>query len=170
LAEEIRQTYTLPDEEKQRLYGWGEDIFGAASLNLKWRPKSTHFLFYDGGLTVSHVGLLRHEVSVAGRPVLVAGVGGVVTVPEAQGKGIARRLMEHAATFFEREWRVDAGMLFCFERLVPFYRSLGWQIVNSPVFIEQPAGKIESPLLVMVIPCDGGAWAEGPVELNGLPW
>jgi integrase len=48
------------------------------------------------------------------------GVGGVVTVPGAQKKGLARRLMQHTAEFFEREWKVDAGLLFCFPKLTAY--------------------------------------------------
>jgi Acetyltransferase (GNAT) domain len=68
-------------------------------------------------------------------------VGGVVTVPEAQKKGLARRLMQHTAEFFEREWKVDAGLLFCLPKLTAYYEALGWQEVESPVLIEQPSDK-----------------------------
>ena len=168
--EEIRQNEALTDEDKQRLFGWGENIFGVAPLKLSWRPKDLHFLLYSDGKLVSHVGILKHVVSVNGEPATVGGVGGVVTIPEAQKKGFARRLMQHSAEFFERAWKVDAGLLFCLPKIVAYYEALGWQSVESPVLIEQPNGKIASPLRVMVLPFGERRWSSGNVELQSLPW
>ena len=98
------------------------------------------------------------------------GVGGVVTVPEAQKKGFARQLMRHAANFLEQEWEVDAGLLFCLPKLLAYYEALGWQEVESSVLIEQPSGKIVSPLRVMVLPLVGEGWSSGSIELGSLPW
>ncbi|MGH9900868.1 MAG: GNAT family N-acetyltransferase [Pyrinomonadaceae bacterium] len=170
MAEEIKRCEALSDAEKQQLFGWGEDIFGVTSLGLRWRPKDLHFLLYRDGSAVSHVGLLRHVVRVGGEPVTVGGVGGVVTIPAAQGKGFARGLLGRAVDFFGREWGADAGLLFCLGRMVPFYESMGWNVVDPPVLIEQPAGKVASPLPVMALPCGGRGWPNGQVELDSLPW
>lgn len=170
MAEEIRQTDTLADEEEQRLFRWKEDLFGIAPLVLSWRPKDLHFLFYSEGELVSHVGVLRHVVSVDGGPVTVGGVGGVVTVQEAQKKGFARRLMKHASNFLEREWGVDAGLLFCLPRMTAYYEALGWREVESLVLIEQPGGQVASPLRVMVLPLGRAGWPAGTIELRSLPW
>jgi GNAT superfamily N-acetyltransferase len=170
MVEEIRQTEALTEDEKHQLFGWGENIFGVESLKLRWRPKDLHFLLYSGSRPVSHVGVLKHEVSVAGHPRVVGGVGGVVTVPEAQKTGCARRLMEHAAEFFRREWKVDAGLLFCRTNLEPYYEALGWQTVAAPVLIEQPNGQIGSPLSVMILILGGQCWLHETIELRSLPW
>src|SRR6185503_9929458 len=135
MAEEIRQAETLTDEEKQRLFGWGENIFDVAALKLSWRPKDLHFLLYSDGALVSHLGVLKHVVSVNGEPATIGGVGGVVTVPEAQKRGFARQLMQHTAKFFKQEWEVDAGLLFCLPKMAAYYEALGWQEVEGPVLI-----------------------------------
>ena len=109
---------------------------------------------YSDGEPVSHVGVLKHVV-VSGEPATVGEVGGVVTVPEAQKKGFARQLMRHAAKFLEQDWEVDAGLLFCLPKLLAYYEALGWQGVETSVLIEQPNGKIVSPLRVMVLPLGG---------------
>jgi len=170
MAEEIKQTERLTDEEKQRLFGWGEDIFSVATLELRWRPKDLHFLLYSDGELVSHVGVLKHVPSVNREPVVVGGVGGVVTVPQAQKKGFAYRLMQHTAKFFEHEWGVDAGLLFCLPQLAAYYEELGWQEVASPVLIDQPSGEIVSPLRVMVLPLKKEGWPSGSIQLWSLPW
>ena len=168
MTSEIRQAESLTEIERQLLFDWGDDIFGASSLNLRWRPKDVHFLSYVDGSPVSHVGLVKHVVSVGGAPVTVGGVGGVVTVPEAQKQGHAHELMQHASRFLEK-WKVDAGLLFCFKRMVSFYEALGWRLVEEPVMIEQPGGEILSPLEVMVLTF-GRPWPAGEVKLNSFPW
>lgn len=170
MAEEIRQTDALADEEKQRLFGWGENIFGVDAHKLRWRPKDVHFLLYLDGSLVSHVGILKHVISFNGDPITVAGVGGVVTVPEAQKRGSARRLMQHAARFFEHEWKVEAGLLFCRPELLTYYNALGWHEFEGPVLIEQPGGKIISPMRVMTLPLIEGVWTSGSIELLSMPW
>ena len=167
---EIRQVETLTDAEKQQLFGWGEDIFGVASLNLSWRPKDLHFLLYAEGLLVSHVGGLKNVVNINGESATVGGVGGVVTIREARKKGFARQLMQHTIKFFKREWEVDAGLLFCPQQMVAYYESLGWESVSNTVLIEQPNGQIASPLHVMVLPFDERSWSAGSIELQSLPW
>jgi GNAT superfamily N-acetyltransferase len=139
-------------------------------LLYRWRPKDFHLVLEEGGRPLGHVGLVRHTVSVGGRPVAVGGVGGVVTVPEAQGRGLAQRGMRHAAEFMRHEWGVDFGLLFCRDALVPFYERLGWQLVTEPVEVEQPDGPVVSSLNVMVLPTDGRGWPGGPVVLHSFPW
>ena len=169
MIKEIRQTDFLSDAENDRLFGWGVDIFGADDLNLRWRPKDVHFLMEVDGEMVSHVGVLKHEVSIVGELLTVAGVGGVVTIPAFQRNGHARELMLHAAGFL-REWQVDAGLLFCLRRRVPYYESQGWQVLKQPVTIVQPSGEIVSPLEVMVLPFGKSSWPDGEVQLNSFPW
>lgn len=167
---EIRLSENLSEEERRALFEWGENIFGAEDLRYRWRPKDLHFVTEEDGRPVSHVGLVRQDVSAGGRPVTVAGVGGVVTVPEAQGRGLAQRGMRHAAEFMCQEWGVEFGLLFCRDALVPFYERLGWRVVNDPVEVEQESGPVVSSLNVLVLPCGGREWPEGPVSLNSLPW
>ena len=126
---------------------------------------------YAAGQLVSHVGLLQDDVRVAGQPVRIGGVGAVVTIPPAQGKGYASLLMQHAATLLRETWAVEFGLLFCLQRTIPFYRRLGWHEVASSVSIEQSTGRVPVPVpvMVMVLPCAGAAWPQGDVEM-GLPW
>lgn len=169
MAEAIRQADIITDEERERLFLWGEDIFGVGSLAVQWRPKETHFFMDVDGQPLSHVGLLKHEVSVGGKPLTVAGVGGVVTRPEAQGRGYARRLLQHATEVFTDEWNVDAGFLFCLPRLEPYYAALGWQRVKETVHVEEPE-KVTIPIYAMVLPRGVSEWPAGEIELQSRPW
>ncbi len=170
MAEEIRQASVITDEESERLFKWGADIFGLAPYTVTFRKKDVHFFMDVDNEPMSHVGILKHEVSVGGTPLTIAGLGGVVTRPEAQGKGYARRLIERAVEFFGQEWKVEAGLLFCLPQLERYYASLGWQPLKETVLIEQPSGQIKMPFRAMVFPCQGRPWPAGEVELRSLPW
>lgn len=166
----IRVEDHLSDEERRHLFGWGEDIFGADHLNLRWKPKDLHIFVDIDGRAETHVGLLQHTVVAGGRALRVCGVGGVVTALESHRKGYASRAMRFAGDFMCSEWAVDFGLLFCLDRLVPFYERLGWQRLTEPVEIEQPDGPIQSPMNVMILPCKAETWPTGRVKLNSFPW
>jgi GNAT superfamily N-acetyltransferase len=167
---EIKQFSELTDTDQKQLFGWGEDIFGVQPWGLQWRRKDLRFVLYNDGIPLSHAGILKHTVTVNAVEVSVAGLGGVVTVPEARGQGFARQVVQQAMSFAESEWTVDAGLLFCRPPMVSYYQALGWEIVESAVIIDQPNGKIPSPLPVMVLPFDEIHWPAGVVELQSLPW
>ena len=167
---EIRLADNFLEEDRRRLYGWGEDIFNLAAYDLEWRPKDQHVFVAVDNLVISHVGLLRHSVRVGGRPVIVGGVGGVVTVPDMHRQGYAQRALRYAESFMCQEMGVEFGLLFCREQLVSFYQRLGWRSVEEPVEFDQPSGKMVSPFTVMVLPCSGQAWPAGTTYLESLPW
>lgn len=78
--------------------------------------------------------------------------------------------MQYSARFIELEWKVDAGLLFCLPKMVAYYEALGWQALESDVLIDQPSGRIASPMRVMVLPLGENSWPPGTVELQSLPW
>ena len=167
---EFKETKVLTEADRIILFEWGADIFGTAAMNLQWRAKDLHFIVYDDGKPVSHAGILRHTVNIGKMPKLVGGLGGVVTVPRSQRQGLARRLVLQAMKVLENEWKVDAGLLFCMPHMTHYYESLGWKLVDSTVSIDQPNGKIISPMLVMVLTFGDSPWPEGPIDLQSFPW
>jgi GNAT superfamily N-acetyltransferase len=166
---DIRLTTAITDEQRHMLLGWSDDPFGINHISFHGRFKEIHLIGFENEQLVSHVGLLKDVVQVAGQPVSVAGVGAVITIPPAQRKGYAQALLQRAATYMRDTLQVEFGVLFCLPRLLPFYQKLGWQEIQSPVFIEQPEGRVLSPVLVMWLPCTSQrAWPAGPVEI-GMP-
>ncbi len=148
----------------------GEDVFGMAVYGLTWRPKELHLTAFVEGEAVSHVGLLRHALLVGSERVPIAGVGGVVTLPKYQKQGIARRLLDAARPLMRDDMEADFGYLFCRPPLVEFYRNLSWQLIEAPVFFDQPNGRVESPLRCMVLPLKDHEWPGGEVEMGCFPW
>jgi GNAT superfamily N-acetyltransferase len=163
---EIRAFQTLPEAERRALFGWGEDLFSVNARGLQWRPKDRHFVLYEDGLPLANASVLRHEV----RDMVVGGLGGVITLPEARGRGLARHVVGRATEFLRDDLQASFGLLFCLPRLVPFYRSLGWQVVEPGVLIDQPGGKIPSPVPVMILPFKDEPWPTERVDLDSLPW
>ncbi len=170
MSEKIKHTKTLTKEEQRQLFGWGDDIFGGVEQNLSWRPMELRFILEIDGKAVSHVGLIKDEILVGNKAILIAGVGDIVTIPAMQGKGVARKLMNYAHHFMLNEWQVDFGVLFCFERLVPYYKSLGWEEASNSVSVMQPSGMTRFPNRMMVFPVTRKTWPSGTIRLNCLPW
>lgn len=170
MSENIRLSQELTNEERQRLFGWGENIFGIEDSKYSWRPKDWHIILEVDERAMSHVGVLEQVVKVAGQPVKVGGIGAVVTVGDMHGRGYAQKAMRRAEKFMCEELKVEFGLLFCLDRLKPFYERQGWQLVSEAVEFEQPSGKMISPLNVMVLPCGDRRWPAGAIDLCSYPW
>ena len=160
---------SLPDAERVALFEWGTDVFQGALYQLRWRAAERHVVGYLDGKPVTQVGLVKQEVVAGKEKRWVAGVGGVVTVPSQLRKGFARACLLRAHDVMKDELGVSHGFLFCPERLLGFYSGTGWRRIEDKVMIDQPQGKVTSPLLSMVISF-GDAWPRGTVDLQSLPW
>jgi GNAT superfamily N-acetyltransferase len=170
---DIKISETLSEPVRQSLFGWSDDIFGLAGTELADLPGKSaelRFALYLDGQAMGHVGILRHTVAVAGQPIHIGGIGGVLTRPEAQGKGYAHQLLNEATAFLKNEWRVQFGMLFCFERLMSFYQSMGWQQIHNDVYLDYGDRKVLSSDVVMVLPLQSQAWPSGMVDVNDYAW
>ncbi len=161
---------TLSEADRKQIFGWAPDIFGVAALPTEWRLKDLHFLAYDGSYAASHVGTLLHTVDVDGEPVRVCGVGGVTTRPEYQGRRLARALLGEALAHNAESSDASFGFLFCFPRLIPYYRGLGWKLLEVPVLVQQADGEIPAPIEAMVLPLGDATWPAGSVRALSRPW
>lgn len=170
MSVKIRLEKSITEEERRTLFEWGQNIFGVEDMLYQWRPKAWHFFVEDGGKVVSHVGILEAVVRAGDSDVKVGGIGGVVSVPEVQGRGHIHAAMRRAAEFMRDKLQVEFGMLFCLQRLVPFYARQGWQLLEESVEFEQPSGPVISPFRSMVLSWDGREWPAGKIDIGGLPW
>jgi GNAT superfamily N-acetyltransferase len=130
---------------------------------------------WEGGMLVSCLWITERTILIDGRPAYVAGIRGVRTDPEYRRRGFAGAAMRRAADFIWKELRPELALLLSSEMAVPFYRSLGWQIVTGPVFCQQPGGIVNvtealpnNPAMVL-LPA-GGQVPRGSIDLCGLPW
>ena len=88
-----------------------------------WCPSHTPVVVV-GGRIVSTLRIWDRRVHLGATPVRMGGIGGVTTHPDFRERGIATRLMEHAAGYM-RDDGYDLGLLFS---AIParFYLRLGW--------------------------------------------
>jgi GNAT superfamily N-acetyltransferase len=160
---------TVPDSERTILFEWGSDIFEGSLYNLQWRPTDYHVIGYLEGHPVTHVGIVAHRVKVGSTKKLVGGIGAVVTVPKHQKRGLAKECLKWAHGYMKSNLRVEFGFLFCPERLLDFYESVGWKRVKENVLVDQPGGKVIAPICAMVLELSE-AWPSGPIDLDSYPW
>jgi aminoglycoside 2'-N-acetyltransferase I len=120
---------------------------------------------------VAAAGFLWRNVYLDGAPVLIGGLGGVMTAPELQGKGLGRIAVEAAMKALINDRQPAFGLLFCEDKNTGFYSRLGWKCFEGAVRVDQPTGRIVyRTMTVMVAPLDGQAPMRGNVDLCGLPW
>jgi GNAT superfamily N-acetyltransferase len=125
----------------------------------------------DDGRLVSHVGMLVREAAVDGTPVLIGGIGGVKTHPDARGRGYAAAAIRAATTFFTDACGVAFIMLVCLPPTVPYYERIGWRRFHGTLLVDQPGGTIPfTANLPMVLPARAAAPLGGMINLCGYPW
>ncbi len=56
------------------------------------------------------------------------------------------------------------------ERMIPRYERTGWKATANSMLIEQPDGKREFDIPILVLPICRETWPEGAIDLCGLPW
>ncbi|MCL2769543.1 MAG: GNAT family N-acetyltransferase [Solirubrobacterales bacterium] len=162
---------TITDADWRQVIAGEPEPWGGVGESLRWRAK-THNLGVrdDAGKLVALAGVLLAEARVAGAPLQVAGIGGVIVTRVARGRGLARVMIERALQI-AGELPAERAMLFCLPRNVPLYSKFGFQLIPEPVFVRQPSGMIEMPMRAMWKPLAHDAhWPAGRVELPDEPF
>jgi GNAT superfamily N-acetyltransferase len=145
--------------------------WGRVGEALRWREKTHNIGLRDEeGDLVALAGLVLADVRVGDATLEVAGIGGVIVTRLARGRGLARVLIERLLQI-ARELEVRRAMLFCLPANVGLYTRFGFQLIDQPVFAQQPRGLVEVPMRAMWKPLSGSArWPRGRVELLGEPF
>jgi hypothetical protein len=79
-------------------------------------------------------------------------MGDVITIPDFQGRGLAEMAIQKALEIFWNEWGLVYAMLFCFPPVRSFYERMGWTVIEAPVWVPQPSGKIQIPVVSLGLP------------------
>jgi predicted GNAT family N-acyltransferase len=161
----------VTDEDLQQVIAGEPEPWGGIGERLRWRAKTHNLgLRDDAGDLVALAGLVLAEVRVADASLLVAGIGGVIVTRAARGRGLSHVLIERLLQLAE-ELGAEWAMLFCLPANVGLYAGFGFQLIQEPVFVQQPSGMMEIPLHAMWRPLTSTAeWPQGRVELLDEPF
>ncbi len=110
-------------------------------------------------------------VRMAGQSVMVAGVGGVMTLPAYRGRGYARATVEKAVAFAASQFAAPFALMLCPAGSRLAYNHLTWQVVDVAIVCEQSGGLV--PLggeMPVVLPFRTQSWPPGLIDLCGCPW
>lgn len=153
-----------------RILDWLIATFIDEEDDTVWAVPEWHFLGWMDDQLVGHLDLLEREIRIGTSIIRVAGIGGVITKQEWRGRGFASQLMESAHKFMVNNLDCDFGLLMCDEKVVPFYQSLGWKLIPSVLFYDQPGGKRVFDDRIMALPLKAMDLPEGDIDLQGPPW
>jgi aminoglycoside 2'-N-acetyltransferase I len=164
---ELRRLF---DAEYLAEYGpWAPDLpYGYA-------PHDVHVIARSDRGVIGHVGWQRRVIAVGAAEVTVAGVGGVLVSAGARGEHLGRRLMVETAASMSDTGGIDFGYLGCREEVAAFYISCGWRRISAAERSISREGRRStyeagSPMLILPIDQDAGAWPGGLIDLRGRAW
>jgi predicted N-acetyltransferase YhbS len=162
----------LSPVQRAQLEGGEADPFDSARIEpLTWRVKDRHVaMVAEDGTLYACAAWLPATVEVAGAPLEVVGISGVIVRPAHRGQGAAREVVD-AALLRAAGIGPSHAVLFCHADRAGLYRKLGFADIDAPLTVEQPDGPRPMPMLAMWRPLrDGATWPAGPVALRGLPF
>jgi RimJ/RimL family protein N-acetyltransferase len=168
---QIKSAHELTPTEQKTTHDLLARVFcddpfsGMSYAKMEW-----NVLVYLDDILASNIEIVERTVTVDGQPLRVGGIGGVATLPEYRGRGLASRAMSAAVEFMKDELGLEYGLLITGSRRRSFYEGMGWQVISEPAYFDQPSGKIKNEGLAMSLAIVGKPWPPGVVDFCGLPW
>jgi predicted acetyltransferase len=167
---EIKAVRNLSQQEQDEVYQLLTVVFEADISQWSWFEDDYRLLVRVKDRIVAQVSIIERTCLVNGLPVKVGGVGGVGTLPNWRGQGLASLAMKQTADFMKNQLKVEYGVLFCANEMVPYYQRLGWRLVDAPLVFEQHHTKMQCDCPVMYLPCQKPYWPAGDVDVCGTLW
>jgi len=114
----------LPTGRIQQLEAAADAEFGHIEIVRQdhWRSLTGRFSRWMAASWPPFYNIIERTVSIDGRPVRVAGVNNVITLPAYRGRGIASRLLRESQSVWFDSLGAECGLLLCADALLPFYR------------------------------------------------
>lgn len=156
----------LPSRHRDFIDHWSEQFFGQQSpADTEEAPVHWRCILSKGDTAVAHVAVTDLVIERDGYRDTYGAIGGLFTVPEYQGQGFATAVMKAAEEFVLVRQNRNAGILFCLEELVTFYRSRDWIRTSEGVTLQQVNGVVTWPHEVMILPKPGIEWRGGTLHV-----
>jgi aminoglycoside 2'-N-acetyltransferase I len=167
----VKPAHELTPTEQKPLHDLMERVFGDDPFShMSYAKTDWNVLVFLGDVLASNVDIVERTVTVGGLPLRLGGIGGVATLPEYRGRGLASRAMSAAVKSMKDELGFEYGLLITGSRRQTFYEGMGWQVISEPVYFDQPSGKIKNEGITMSLAMAGKSWPPGVVDFCGLPW
>lgn len=137
-----------------------------------WTPPSWSVLIKSGQRVVAHAGIIYRIIQVDHLRVPVAGIGGVMTLPDWRRRGYARAMLANATAFAGLQLWAPFAVVICPKEDAGFYEHLGWQVAEAPIWCEQHSGQVRlEDELALYLACQVDVeWPSGSIDLGGTPW
>jgi len=145
----------------RRAFGPSDDAAGLLASLQAAVGDGRHYAAFDGPRAVAGAMFNDMRQWWHGRPVRMAGVGGVTVAPEERGRGVGRALMtELLQVIAGRGYPLSA----LYPATAPIYRSLGWELAGGLYRAVIPARSLASllPASVAAGSSAAGLPAAGP--------
>jgi predicted acetyltransferase len=132
----------------------------------------THFIEKKGEV-IAHLGVIDRTIMVGDKSIRIAGIQGVIVLPEYRGQGLSDRLL--IASMDESRHRgFDLGLLFCLPILEKVYTRCGWCSLSRRNIIRIDESGNEKSLpeknIAMEYPLHLQTFPEGDIHLQGNDW
>ncbi len=123
---------------------------------------------------VAHAAVVQRSISVEpmSSAISVAGIQSFCVSPEHRKTGMSDRMMVVAMEEAHRRG-LDAGLLFCVNRLEAVYRRMGWDKLGTVVYTyDEKRGRIQIPAknITMFFPLKVRQFPLGDIDLAGADW
>ena len=168
----IIPTGHISHRDQEVLDGWARTKFEDLQSIAQWEDHADwSVLLKQDDVLVSYAEILKRTIRVGERSIDIGGIASVMTHPSHKGQGLSRICIHEALEYIREDGGLKWAMLLCTEKLVDFYRHIGWKQINESVTYLQPDGPSSSPQLrVFTYDLSLEPFPKGPIHLNGLPW
>ncbi len=125
------------------------------------------------GAVIAHLGVVDRSVLIGEKILRIAGIQGVIVLPEYRKKGLSDHLLAAAMNEAQRRG-FDFGLLFCLPALEKVYARCGWHCLSQRNIIRVDDDGTEKPLpqknIAMEYPLQLNTFPEGDIHLQGNDW
>lgn len=171
-AHDIKIYSQLLQIERQQLEQLVEAEFGHIDFvsQISWAQADYSVRKLEDDQLVCFYNIVKRTVSIDGEKQIAMGISNVITPSEHRGKRYAFELLKSTQEQMLKKIGASLGLLLCAEAMVPFYRRLGWKVVDCPVYYTQRDSITLWQAKTMLLIPNKEIGEPREIHLNGNPW
>lgn len=126
-------TDALPADQWHRLSTWRERVFPVEGKDMQWSDLQHHVIAEDAEGAIANIGFDLFNVLADGQAMDMLGIGGVVVMPDYQGRHLPQHLFQRVREYTKKRFPGLPLALFCPPRLISYYKKHNFQLFNGKV-------------------------------------